>query len=208
MSRPKDKASKIRYKVNHSLGNWKDIGAGHIRGYPGLVHTSLMISEYITKCKLYVEPFAGLGRTAKHAQAEQIILNDKSEYAFNFLSKHFHAQITNLDFEEIFKLYDSAQTVFLIDPPWSKEEYKNGYRNRAFCDRTPAEYYDKIIQWLPKLKATWFVCDKKDNNRLRNPKYHHKLFQSKRKIMGGNISTLVMSNKPFVRYHQDILLEG
>lgn len=203
----RDKASKIRYQINKGLGNWKDIGTGHVRGYAGLVHTALAISEYIPKCKIYVEPFAGLGRTAKHAQAEQIILNDKSDYAFNYLSKHFNAQTTNLDFEEMFRLYDSKDTVFLIDPPWSKEEYEKGCRNRAFCDRTPKEYYDKIFEWLPKLKGDWFVCGKKDNSRLKDKRWNHQLFRSKRKIMGGNISTLVMSNKPFVRYHQETLTQ-
>lgn len=201
----KDKAAKIRYQFNKGLGNWKDIGIGHIRGYAGLTHTALSISEYIPKCKIYVEPFAGLGRTAKHAQAEQIILNDKSDYAFNFLTKHFNVKINNLDFEEMFRLYNTSETIFLIDPPWSKEEYKNGCRNRAFCDRTPREYYDRIFEWLPLLKGDWFVCGKKDNSRLKDKKYFYKLFKSRKKIMGGNISTLVMSNKPFVRYHQEIL---
>lgn len=194
-----------RYRINKGLGNWKDIGIGHIRGYAGLVHTALAISEHIPKCKIYVEPFAGLGRTAKHAQAEQIILNDKSEYAFNFLSKHFNAQITNLDFEQMFRLYDGPETVFLIDPPWSQAEYEKGCRNRAFCDRTPKEYYDKIFEWLPNLKGHWFLCGKKDNSRLKDERWFHQLFRSKRKIMGGNISTLVMSNKPFTNYHQSHL---
>ena len=202
----RDSASKIRYQINKGLGNWKDIGAGHVRGYAGLVHTALAISEYIPESKIYCEPFAGLGRTAKHAKAEQVILNDKSDYAFNYLKTHFNAVITNLDFEEMFRLYDGQDTVFLIDPPWSKSEYEKGCRNRAYCDRTPKEYYDKIFEWLPKLKAQWFLCGKKDNNRLKDPNYHHKLFVSKRKIMGGNIATLVMSNKPFTRYHQKELL--
>ena len=71
------KPSLIRSTFN-SPGGHEGVGIGHIRGYPGLVHTALVISEHIPKCKIYVEPFAGLGRTAKHAQAEQIILNDKS----------------------------------------------------------------------------------------------------------------------------------
>lgn len=198
-------AKQKRYRINKGVGNMKYIGIGHIRGYAGLTHTALVISEHIPKCKIYVEPFAGLGRTAKHAQAEQIILNDKSDYACNFLSKHFKADVYNLDFEEMFRLYDSIETVFLIDPPWSTLEYEKGCRNRAFCDRTPKEYYDKIFEWLPTLKGHWFLCGKKDNSRLNDDRWFHQLFKSKRKIMGGNISTLVMSNKPFTRYHQQIL---
>lgn len=184
------------------IGNWTDMGKGHVRGYPGLVHTALMISEYIPKSKIYVEPFAGLGRTAKHANAEKIILNDKSQYAIDFLEKNFNADIMSLDFEDMFRLFDGPNTTFLIDPPWSKTEYENGCRDRAFCDRTPKEYYDTIFTWLPKLQGNWFVCGKKDNTKLKHPDYFSKLFKSKKKIMGGNISTLVMSNKPFVRYHQ------
>jgi len=198
--------AKIRSCINKGSGNWKDIGTGHVRGYAGLVHTSLMISEYIPRCKTYCEPFAGLGRVAKHIKADQIILNDKSEYAYKFLKSHFNAIVTNLDFEEMFKIYDGPETVFLIDPPWSKSEYENGCRNRAFCDRTPKEYYDSIFEWIPKLKGQWFLCGNKNNNRLRNPNYYHKLFTSKRKIMGGNISTLVMSNKQFERLHQKSIL--
>jgi len=197
-----DQAFLKRKQLMGKIENWTNTGKGHVRGYPGLVHTALMISEYIPKCKIYVEPFAGLGRTAKHTQAEQMILNDKSEYAFNFLIKNFNAKVTNLDFEELFKLYDDPKTIFLIDPPWSKTEYKEGCRDRAYCDKTPKEYYDKIFEWLPNLKGHWFLCGKKDNSRLKDERWFHQLFKSKKKIMGGNISTLVMSNKPFVRYHQ------
>ena len=187
---------------------WKDIGVGHVRGYAGLVHTALLISEHIPKCKIYVEPFAGLGRTAKHAQADQIILNDKSDYAVDYLKKRFSsAKVTSLDFEEMFKQYDGPDTVFLVDPPWSKSEYEDGCKGRAFCDRTPAEYYDVIFEWLPKLKADWFICGNKHNTRLTHPSYYNRLFKSKKKIMGGNISTLVMSNKPFTRHHQESLFQ-
>ncbi len=200
-----DKAFLKRMQYLGKIGNWTDTGSGHVRGYAGLVHTALAISEFIPSCKIYVEPFAGLGRTAKHANAQHRILNDKSDYAVDYLHKHFNAKITQVDFEECFKL-DSTDTVFLIDPPWSETEYNKGCRNRAFCDRTPREYYDKIFEYLPKLQGIWFVCGNKNNSRLKDSRYYHKLFRSKKKIMGGNISTLVMSNKPFTRYHQTELV--
>ncbi len=198
-------AKQKRYRINIGLGSYTNLGKGHIQGYAGLTHTALMISEYIPKCDTYIEPFAGLGRTAKHVQAETMILNDKSDYAFNYLFKHFKSAIvTNYDFEDILKC-DSYDVVFLIDPPWSKAEYEKGCMNKAFCDRTPKEYYNKIFEWLPKLKGHWFLCGDKNNSRLTDTRYYHKLFKSRRTIMGGNISTLVMSNKPFVRHHQHSL---
>lgn len=199
-------AKQRRYLINKGVGNMKYVGIGHVRGYAGLVHTSLAISEYIPKCTLYVEPFAGLGRTAKHIKSDTMILNDKSNYAFNYLYNHFKsAIILDFDFEKIIKIFNFPETVFLIDPPWSKDEYEKGCRNRAFCDRTPKEYYDKIFELLPNLKGHWFLCGNKKNSRLKDERYFHQLFKSKRKIMGGNISTLVMSNKPFIRYHQTSL---
>lgn len=194
-------AKQRRAVLSKKIGNWKGVGTGHIRGYAGLTHTALMISEYIPKCDIYIEPFAGLGRVARHVKSKEMYLNDKSKYAYKYLKSHLSAHISNADFEVMFNL-DSENTVFLIDPPWSKTEYEKGCRNRAFCDRTPKEYYDKIFEWLPHLKGQWFLCGDKNNSRLKDWKYNHKLFKSRKKIMGGNISTLVMSNKPFVRHHQ------
>ena len=196
-----------RNRVNSKTGNWKHMGKGHVRGYPGLTHTALKISEYIPKCNVYVEPLAGKGRVAKHIKAKKMYLNDKSDFAFNYLKTHFNGKhISNVDFKKMFE-YDSPTTVFLIDPPWSKTEYEEGCKNLAFCDRTPKEYYDEIFHLLPSLKGDWFVCGDKNNHRLEKSIYYSKLFQSNKKIMGGNISTLVMSNKPFVRYHQNNLGE-
>lgn len=198
-------ARQIRYKYNKGIGNWKGIGPGYLRGYMGLSATALAISEYIPKCVTYVEPFAGLGRVARHVTADSMILNDKSQYAYDFLVKHFECTITSTDFEETLRSYDSENTVFLIDPPWSRKEYTMGCNGNAFCDRRPTQYYNTILEWLPKLKGRWFVCGKKDNTKMQNSRYHTKLFTSRKKIMGGAISTLVMSNEPFTRYHQHSL---
>ena len=80
-------AKQYRYRLNHGLGNWKFIGNGHIRGYAGLTHTALMISEYIPNCIKYVEPFAGLGRFAKYVTCGVLVLNDLSDYANNHNKK-------------------------------------------------------------------------------------------------------------------------
>ena len=79
-------------------------GKKRFGGYPGLALTALQISEYIQPCKIFVEPFAGLGRISRHVHAERYILNDKSEYALNFLKNHFTAEVTNLDFADCIRL--------------------------------------------------------------------------------------------------------
>ena len=194
-----------RTKQARKMKKLKSVGPGYLKGYLGLKATAQMISWYVPKCEKYVEPLAGLGRVAKHVKSEKIHLNDLSDFAYSYLKKHFaDAIVTHVDFEEMFAL-DSPKTVFLIDPPWTRKEYVKGCDSNAFCDRTSTEYYDVIFEWLPKLKGHWFVCGKKDNKRLKDGSYYHKLFISKKKIMGSNISTLVMSNKPFVMHHQTSL---
>ena len=179
-------------------------GGGFQQGYAGLTHTALMISEYIPKCITYVEPFAGLGRVAKYVKAEHYVLNDKSDYAFNYLKKHFgKAFVTNNDFINCIKGWDSEATFYLMDPPWESATYN--LNPKTYCNMTPKEYYDKIFELLPNLKGNWFVCGNKGNMRLKNHRYYNKLFISRKTINKGNISTLVMSNKPFTRYNQSTL---
>ena len=200
----KDKAFLHRMQLLGKVGNWTDMGPGHVRGYPGLVHTAKLIAEYIPECGTFVEVFAGLGRVSPHVRAKTKVLNDMSDYAYNH-NKKFPYTITKEQFLDCANRWDGPNVIEFYDPPWDKTEYQEGCRNRAFCDRTPKDYYDAIFELIPTLKCDWFVCGRKDNTRLKDPKYHHKLFESKVKIMGGNIKTLVMSNKPFTRYHQSQL---
>ena len=57
-------------------------------GYSGLKHTADKINDYIPVSKIYVEPFAGLGRTVE-LRHEKIILNDMSEYAVDYLRNEY-----------------------------------------------------------------------------------------------------------------------
>jgi len=191
----------IRYKKNKGLGNNKFIGPGHIRGYAGLFGTALKISEFIPFSKIYVEPFAGLGRVARYVKADKKILNDMSDYACNY-NKRFKALVTQKDFTECIYEWDSEDSFFLIDPPWSYSEYKEGCRDRAFCDRTPKEYYNKLFEILPNLKGNWILCGEKNNSRMKNSEYNKTLVIGKNKIMGSHPKTLLISNKPFIRHNQ------
>ena len=69
-----------------------------VKGYAGLTAMAEYIKPYIPKSSLYVEPFAGLGRTVEEKH-DKIILNDMSDYAVKYLKEHFpFAVVTQEDF--------------------------------------------------------------------------------------------------------------
>lgn len=202
----KSKAFLHRMQLMGKIGNWTDTGPGHVRGYPGLVNTAKKIAEFIPPSNTFVEVFAGLGRVAPHVKAKQKVLNDMSDYAYA-KNKNKPYIVTQEQFIPCVKRWDAPGNILFFDPPWSKTEYDKGCRDRAFCDRSIKEYYDSIFDLIPTLKSDWFVCGDKNNSRLLDERFFNKRFISKVKIMGGNIQTLVMSNKPFIRYHQSQINE-
>jgi site-specific DNA-adenine methylase len=131
--------------------------AGLRVGYPGLTHTAEKIAEFIGPCKIFCEPFAGLGRVSQHIRAEQIVLNDMSDYAINYLKSQFTwAIITQKDFVDCILENDSKDTTFLLDPPWARKDYADN--PKTFCDRGVGEYYKKLRDVLPSIKGRWFVA--------------------------------------------------
>ena len=125
--------------------------------YPGLHWMSKFIGPYFPKTKYYVEPFSGLARTAKYSRSEIMILNDKSEYANKICRKKFsNAIITNQDFEECIKKWDSEETFFLIDPPWRTDFYDDsnvfgfgaGSRKDKFSIRQRRNYNKKLGRYM------------------------------------------------------------
>lgn len=174
-----------------------------VKGYPGLENMAKFITPYIPKSKVYVEPFAGLGRTveSKHGR---VILNDKSDYAVNYLKSHFpYAEVTQDDFEECILKWDSEHTFNLIDPPWRKNIYQNNAL--PFNDRTPIQYYDKLLnEILPKLKGHWILCVDRDEHeigkRVSKSKYENIVIQHPKKTLFNRpIAVRMASNKPFVK---------
>jgi len=177
-------------------------GPGHVRGYPGLVHTAKPISRYIPKCRFFIEPLAGLGRIARQVQhkCENLILNDLSDYAYDHNKREFpDAIVTQVDFVDCVKEWDAKGNVIFFDSPWSYSEYKNGAHGLAICTMKPSQYYDIIFEMLPSLKSDWFVAGNKNNSRLKNSGYPYKLIEAEdgAKIMGGLIKTALISNKEF-----------
>ena len=125
-------------------------------GYAGLKFTASIIKEYIPKSKIYVEPFAGLGRTVE-SKHDKVILNDKSDYAVSYLKSHFpFAEVTQEDFEECIVKHDSEDTFYLIDPPYANNVY--ALNEKCFIDRDYRDYYKQLANILPKLQGSWIVC--------------------------------------------------
>ena len=57
-----------------------------ISGYGGLTYTKdLIIKLFPQKIERFVEPFGGLGRITELVKADEYFINDKSDYAYNFL---------------------------------------------------------------------------------------------------------------------------
>jgi len=174
-----------------------------VKGYPGLENMSDFIIPYIPKSKIYVEPFAGLGRTVENKH-DKVILNDMSDYAVKYLKSHFpYAEVTQEDFETCILKHDSSDTFYLIDPPWRKNIYQNNAL--PFNDRTPIQYYDKLLkEILPKLKGSFILCVDRDEHeigkRVSKSKYENKVIQHPTKTLFNRpIAVRMASHKPFIK---------
>lgn len=178
-------------------------------GYPGLHHTAAQITRYIPKVHTYVEPFSGLARTAPYVDAVIKVLNDRSEYANNYCRKNFpKATITNEDFMDCIKRWDSEKTFFLVDPPWADKPYAMDHPKRGklgFLDRHHSEYYKQFLEVAPTLKGDWILCS--NWQRKIDTTYPQLIVTSTESnaIFGMPAKTLLVSNKPFKSYES---LEG
>lgn len=198
-----EKLTAIRYK--NKPGRHKKLNPVPFVGYPGLVHTAKEICEYIPKCKRFVEPFAGLGRISKNVISEEKILNDLSDYAFEHNKRKFkNVIITKDDFLECVKKYDSHDTIFFFDPPWSNEIYE--INPLTVNTMSVKEYYKKIEEILPSLKADWFIVSD-ENGPAKNITGFHKLIKSKKPYLFGKYAkTHLVSNKPLKLQRQTTLM--
>ena len=59
----------------------------------------MIIPFFPRKIKKFIEPFAGLGRITELVKADEYYLNDKSDYAYNYLKNKFPNYIVeNIDY--------------------------------------------------------------------------------------------------------------
>ena len=168
-----------------------------ISGYGGLTYLAKDISQIIPRCKIYVEPFAGLGRIAKLVNSDKMILNDLSEYCVNFLTVNFpDAVITKEDFIDCIKRWDSEDTFFFIDPPWSKRIYQN-HKESCFTMPDVKSYYIHLFYWLPQLKGKWIITS--DNAEMESKKALSKSGYANRILRAKDGSPRFYGHLPVVR---------
>ncbi len=189
---------KTKYKDNES-SVW---GKRKLGGYAGVKHTAKQIINLIPetvwgKYNLYVEPFAGLGRTAEYIRIP-MILNDLGNLSNEYCKEKFpNSIVENMDFKETIKKYDSFNTFFMIDPPWRFDTYTEN--NSTVCDRSVIEYYQQVLDLVDTIKGDWFILSSFDEHEqkgiLRKSKWKCKEVQSDKKVIFGKYArTLVCSN--------------
>jgi site-specific DNA-adenine methylase len=110
------------------------------------------LSKFIPdNIETYVEPFAGTFSVACYLFEERLekspkkfIYNDINDYNFTIYADKVH----HLDYKEIFKLYDSENTVFYLDPPYYKKEFL--YDG---CEEYTEDFHIELKEEIDKLKG-------------------------------------------------------
>ena len=178
-----------------SWGSKKKFG-----GYAGVKHTAKAIVGSISdlsKYDLWVEAFAGLGRTAEYVDM-MMVLNDKSKYSNDYCKKKFpNAIVENIDFMETIDKYDSEKTIFLFDPPFQYFVYDEN--QLAYCDRVVWDYYDQLLKRVETLKGDWVILSSADEheqkNILRKSRWGLIIVDSEKNVIFGNKArTMICSN--------------
>ena len=138
-----------------------------VEGYPGLEVMAEQIKPFIPESKIYVEVFAGMGRTVEIEKHNRIILNDLSDFAVKTLKNKFPTcTVTQEDYFKVIKEHYKNPNAFLfIDPPWRKNIYKNN-ENPEFTEDSPIDYYKHILFKLEFAECKWILCVDKDEHEI------------------------------------------
>lgn len=168
-------------------------------GYPGLAGTAKKIAKLIPFTQTYVEPFAG---TAKVYQEylkrgdwnySKVVLNDKSVFVYNWLKKEFpEVTITKTDFVACMKKYDSKNTMHIIDGPWNKGFYKQGFAH--FDRKNVGEYSREILKICENLKGIFIIASRVENQVFAKSEFYHKTIKSIYVLSGHYPKVLLTSN--------------
>ena len=173
-----------------------------LQGYPGLTHTKHLVIKYFPKnIKRFVEPFGGLGRITELVKADEYFINDKSDYAYNFLKGRFPGYtVENMDYIDFIKKYAIPNSFIFCDPPFRKNIYKN-HERPAFTEKNVITYYDKLLDLLPKLNCDWMITSDRDEHenghRLQKSLYPNITMERKTgtgKFFGRNPSLRICTN--------------
>jgi len=186
-------------KTKYEDGKTSVWGLRKLGGYAGVKHTAKQIIDLIpdiNKYTLYVEPFAGLGRTAEHIKIP-MVLNDLGKLSNEYCKDKFNAIVENMDFKETMMKYDSTTTIFIIDPPWRFDTYTE--TSYTVCDRTVIEYYQQILDIVCNIQGDWLILSSYDEHEqkgiLRKSKWNCREVQSEKQVIFGKYArTLICSN--------------
>lgn len=171
-------------------------------GFPGLAGTAKKIANLIPRdITIYVEPFAGAARVFQELKKlnetpQYYILNEKSTFINEWLKREFgyhsRVKIYKKDFVQAIKKFDSKNTFFLIDPPWNKSFYDQGFS--VFNRETVADYEDEILKVCSKLQGKFIITTRADRRRMLNSGYNHKIIRSVYKVSGKLPEVLLTTN--------------
>lgn len=189
----------MTHKTEYNKGETSVWGKRKLGGYAGVKHTAKQIIDLIPNINeytLYVEPFAGLGRTAEYINIPKV-LNDLGELSNEYCKDRFQCVVENMDFKETISKYDSSTTLFMIDPPWRLDTYTE--TSYTICDRTVIEYYQELLDIVDNIQGDWFILSSYDEHEqkgvLRKSKWNCKEVQSEKKVIFGKYArTLICSN--------------
>ena len=171
-----------------------------VKGYPGLDGTAEFIMPLIPSSKVYVEVFAGMGRTVEVDKHEEIILNDMSDYAVAHLKEKFPTSTVTQDdyFDVIKRHYKNPDAFLFMDPPWRKNIYKNN-EHPEFTEKSPIDYYDNILFKMEFAECKWILCVDQDEHeigkRVSKSRWTNKVItHPTKKLYGRSIAVRMCSN--------------
>ena len=172
-------------------------------GFPGNAGIAQKLAHLIPFCKTFVEPLAGTAKVCQELfgpkktqdYPEQFILNDKSKFVVKWLREEFNyndVKITCTDFKYCVKKYDSKDTMFLFDQPWSRSFYDQGF---SYFDKENVAAYDKeILELCKSIKGKFFITTRKENTRMKKSGFRNLLIQSEYVVMGKYPQVLITTN--------------
>jgi len=138
-----------------------------VKGYPGLEAMGPYITPLIPKSKIYIEVFAGMGRTVEVEKHDRIILNDMSDTSIKALREKFPTvEITQKDYLEVIKEhYMNPDVLLFMDPLWRKNIYQNNIG--PVLTALPINYYQNILELMEEAKCNWILCSDRAEQEIR-----------------------------------------
>lgn len=158
-------------------------------GYPGLSGTARKIAKLIPFTSTYVEPFAGAAKVYQEYlkrgdwNFSKVILNDTSKFVSDWLKKEFkEVQVTSIDFAKCIKKHDSRTTIHIIDPPWTKAFYMQGFS--SFNRNTVREYDEELLELCQDIRGFFIITTRKENTLMKNSEWNNKIIKSEYVVSG------------------------